>query len=448
MVTAGQSAPGGGTFEHFSVESLPIVAPLNARGQVAFFASLLRGAGGEGLFLASGSGITKVTVEGDPVPGRRHDLRAGTTSRPGAQRRWHGGLRGQRGQGQDGGRHLHRIARPDPGRGARRCGGARHCLGHARRLRRPGAERPRRRRVHWRPSGAAARRSRPSTIVPRAGIAPRARSPSWSPRGTPRPPGASSPASGPPLSTTRERWPSPRSIEGRAVPGGIFRVRARPAQDARRRRGRHAARRDLHEVLRAHRPSTTRGSSRSTRCCGTRPVEAAVFAVDNDVVRKVVATGDAAPGGGTFSHFGPWPALNAAGTVGFVASVDGGPSPVGAFHGRQRRPLEDRGHRGSAARRRARSPRSRCSPWSASSPSGSLTFAAAPDGDGAGRRGGLPRDAVPLIRVADPATASVHVVGRVLDEDVGRGDEPVRRRRQRRAPARPGACAGRAGSTL
>ena len=49
VVTAGQSAPGGGTFEHFSVESLPIVAPLNARGQVAFFASLLRGAGGEGL---------------------------------------------------------------------------------------------------------------------------------------------------------------------------------------------------------------------------------------------------------------------------------------------------------------------------------------------------------------------------------------------------------------
>jgi len=68
VVTAGQSAPGGGTFEHFSVESLPIVAPLNARGQVAFFASLLRGAGGEGLFHAAGSGITKVTVEGDPAP--------------------------------------------------------------------------------------------------------------------------------------------------------------------------------------------------------------------------------------------------------------------------------------------------------------------------------------------------------------------------------------------
>src|SRR5262245_60158624 len=69
VASAGQSAPGGGTFEHFGVESLPIVAPLNARGQVAFFASLLRGPGGEGLFLASAGGISKVTVEGDPSPG-------------------------------------------------------------------------------------------------------------------------------------------------------------------------------------------------------------------------------------------------------------------------------------------------------------------------------------------------------------------------------------------
>ena len=42
VVTAGQSAPGGGTF--------------SARA-------------GRELFLASGSGITKVTVEGDPAPG-------------------------------------------------------------------------------------------------------------------------------------------------------------------------------------------------------------------------------------------------------------------------------------------------------------------------------------------------------------------------------------------
>src|SRR4029078_4120805 len=55
------------------------------------------------------------------------------------------------------------------------------------------------------------------------------------------------------------------------------------------------------------------------------PVAGALFAVGNDGVRKVAATGDGAPGGGTFSHFGPWPALDAAGAVGFGASGRAGP---------------------------------------------------------------------------------------------------------------------------
>src|SRR6266542_2903722 len=60
VVTAGRPAPGGGSFEHFSIESLPIVAPVNGKGQVAFFATLLRGMAGEGIFLASGTRISKV----------------------------------------------------------------------------------------------------------------------------------------------------------------------------------------------------------------------------------------------------------------------------------------------------------------------------------------------------------------------------------------------------
>jgi len=69
VVSAGQAVPGGGTFEHFSVESQPVVAPPNARGDVAFFASLLRGAGSEGFFLATARGIVKVAAEGDRAPG-------------------------------------------------------------------------------------------------------------------------------------------------------------------------------------------------------------------------------------------------------------------------------------------------------------------------------------------------------------------------------------------
>ncbi len=69
VVVAGQPAPGGGTFEHFGVEALPVVAPINARGQVAFFASLLRGRAAEAFFLASGSRIVRLVAEGDPAPG-------------------------------------------------------------------------------------------------------------------------------------------------------------------------------------------------------------------------------------------------------------------------------------------------------------------------------------------------------------------------------------------
>src|SRR5947207_3868410 len=69
VVTAGGAAPGGGSFDRFTVESQPIVAPVNARGQVAFFASLLRASGGEGFFLFDGRRIVKMAVEGDRAPG-------------------------------------------------------------------------------------------------------------------------------------------------------------------------------------------------------------------------------------------------------------------------------------------------------------------------------------------------------------------------------------------
>ncbi|HEU5323554.1 MAG TPA: choice-of-anchor tandem repeat NxxGxxAF-containing protein, partial [Methylomirabilota bacterium] len=69
VVLAGQPAPGGGVFDRFGVESLPMVAPVNARGHVAFFATLARGPAGEGYYLASPAGIAKVAAEGDAAPG-------------------------------------------------------------------------------------------------------------------------------------------------------------------------------------------------------------------------------------------------------------------------------------------------------------------------------------------------------------------------------------------
>src|SRR5437764_5909531 len=69
IAATGQTVPGGGAFDRFSVESLPIVAPINSKGQVAFFATVVRGRANEGFFVASGARISKVAADGDPVPG-------------------------------------------------------------------------------------------------------------------------------------------------------------------------------------------------------------------------------------------------------------------------------------------------------------------------------------------------------------------------------------------
>src|ERR1700674_3292115 len=69
VVASGQAAPGGGSFDRFDVGSQPIVAPVNSRGQVAFYASVARAKATEGIFLATASRITKAAAVGDAVPG-------------------------------------------------------------------------------------------------------------------------------------------------------------------------------------------------------------------------------------------------------------------------------------------------------------------------------------------------------------------------------------------
>ena len=69
VVRSGLPAPGGGRFDRFDVTAQPIVAPVNARGQVAFYATVLRAPAREGIFLAEGGRVTKVAAFGDAVPG-------------------------------------------------------------------------------------------------------------------------------------------------------------------------------------------------------------------------------------------------------------------------------------------------------------------------------------------------------------------------------------------
>src|SRR6185369_4214747 len=67
VVATGDAAPGGGVFDRFGAEAAPIVAPVNARGDVVFFATLGRGNSTEGLFRWSRGRAVAVAREGDRV---------------------------------------------------------------------------------------------------------------------------------------------------------------------------------------------------------------------------------------------------------------------------------------------------------------------------------------------------------------------------------------------
>src|SRR6516164_105044 len=69
VVRSGVAAPGGGRFDRFSIASQPVVAPVNARGQVAFYATVLHAAAREGIFLVQGGHVTKVATFGNDLPG-------------------------------------------------------------------------------------------------------------------------------------------------------------------------------------------------------------------------------------------------------------------------------------------------------------------------------------------------------------------------------------------
>src|SRR5277367_4820962 len=69
VVESGSPAPGGGYFDRFTAPSQPVVTPVNAQGQIAFYATILHAPAREGIFLAEAGRITKVAAFGDDLPG-------------------------------------------------------------------------------------------------------------------------------------------------------------------------------------------------------------------------------------------------------------------------------------------------------------------------------------------------------------------------------------------
>ena len=323
VALAGDPAPGGGTFEHFGVEALPIVAPANTKAQVAFFASLLRSTASEAFFLASKSRTIRIVAEGDPVPGGGALSGFGRHPIPALNERGDVAFAAA----VVGGRTVEGIFVRDS-RGLRvvvLMGGAAAGMtsGTIAAVDAPALN------DHGDVAFlASVRRGR--EVVEAIYTFTGGRAAKVVAQGDPAPAGGTFAGFGPPVINNRRRVAFAAVVEGRAVPGGVFvadgsAVRMLTGAGSETPIGGIFAKFSERVAL------NDAGTVAFTAVLKHAEADQGVFLVDNGGLRKVAALGEPAPGGGTFGHFSLWPALAADGAAAFVAAVDGSPVQVGVF---------------------------------------------------------------------------------------------------------------------
>ncbi len=323
IVASGQESPAGGSFDRFDVNQQPVLAPVNGKGQVAFFAKLARGPADEGIFLGSPTGIVKVAQTGDRVPGGGEI--SGFASHP---------LPALNDQGQ-----VAFVASVSGGRGAEgiflaasgglktvaRAGGKVPDL--------PGAGFAELHYPSLSPGGevvflATVRRGREGgegIFRSRRGVLGKLVA-----SGDPVPGGGSFGGFGVPAVNASGQVVFPALVEQGAVVGGLFLL----------------DKQGIRLLLGAGSPSPAGGifaqfservgfSDSGQVAFAARLKDASsaagVFVWRAQGLRTVALLGDDAPSGGKFAGFGPWPAMSHAGQVAFAAAVDGGPAPVAIF---------------------------------------------------------------------------------------------------------------------
>jgi hypothetical protein len=320
IARVGEAAPGGGTFDRFGQENLPVVAPVNARGDVAFFARLSRGAADEGIFLRRGDRILTVAREGDRVPGIGRLSGFGKHPTPALS---------------DGGV----VAFAAAVAGGKTVEGIfAWSAGRLRPVALTGNPAP------GMPSSvlaaldspavnargdivflATVRRGRESVDAIFVSVGGTLRK--VVAQGDAAPAGGTFAAFGPPVINARGAVAFAAVVEGKAVPGGVF----------------VASGERIQMVVGAGDETPIGGifakfSERATLSdAGVvafhgmlkfAPVAAAIFAVEDGRARAVSRLGDPAPGGGTIEHFGLWPTVSPRGAIAFAASIEGGSSPI------------------------------------------------------------------------------------------------------------------------
>jgi len=325
VVASGQAAPGGGSFDRFDVGSQPIVAPVNSRGQVAFYASVARAKAAEGIFLATGSGITKAAAVGDAVPGggvlsefARHPLPALNDAGKIAFGASVAGARASEGifLAAEGRLKVIALSGTDaPGvRNGTFVEFDTPVLNNRDEIAFVGTVRQGRETVQvlYLYSGGVLRKLVASgDRVPRGGTFDRF---------------------GLPAINNKGLIAFPAIVDHGAVLGGIFTVGAS----------------ELHLLVGAGEigpggQMLVRFSERAAiddednvaffAHLGVSAASEALVVANANGLTQLAVTGEAAPGGGRFSAFGPWPNFGRNAIIAFVAAVDDGPGPLGIYIG-------------------------------------------------------------------------------------------------------------------
>ena len=378
VAVTGQAVPGGGTFDRFSVESLPIVAPINSKGQVAFFATIVRGRANEGFFVASGARIGKLVTDGDRVPGGgvfsgfgRHPVPALNDAGEVAFSASIAGARAVEGIF---------VASPGRVRPIALAGAAAPDISSGTFANVDAPAINDRGDVAFLATVRRGRESLEAIYLYSGGKTRKVVA-----QGDAAPAGGSFAGFGPPALNGNGLVVFGAVVEGRGVPGGLF-VSKGGAIRMLLGAGDDTPDGGIFAKLSERIAVNDAGTVAFNAILKGAPMPGAIYAID-DRVRRIAGLGDAAPGGGVFSHFSLWPSLSATGAIVFAASIDGGTAPVAVFVAGRDGAIAKVAAVGDALPGGGTLVSFGLYPFAAASSQGGITFATAPDAVGAGAEG-------------------------------------------------------------
>lgn len=323
VAASGEGVAGAGLLDHFDIGGQAIAAPSNRRGDVAFFATLLRSAAEEGLFVANGNAVTKLAAVGDAVPSGERI--AGFGDRPGVSLNSSGAVAftaaltgGKSTSGVFLAQNGKIVAIALSGSAAPEVTGGTLADFEAPTLTETGD-------VAFLASIRHGRETQEAIYVYRGKELKRVAGSGDAASG-----GGTFSSFGNPVINNRGEVAFAALVEQGPILGGIFvgtgkELRLLLSAGAAAPGGgvftRFSERLDFNDAGTIALNSVVRQNTST----------GAITVIENETPRVVANVGDAAPGGGTFSAFAAWPALSGSGAVAFIAAIDGGPNSMGLF---------------------------------------------------------------------------------------------------------------------